>query len=216
MPAKLHAVLIADVVDSSSRTNIRNLLGAKLAAISRRHLQEKLIHLPYSVTAGDEFQTVAASLSAAPAIILDLRAALQPLPIRIGVGFGVIPERLQPPVNRLGGPAFQLARQAIEDVKKRSLFRFAIATAFHTSNPQFDQTMNLIYGLHDSLALQTTLKQWESIAKALLRPEASVAQTAKQLALDASTVSRNLKRGYYWQLLETVKGAESFIKETFH
>ena len=215
MPSKLQAVLIADVVGSSSRTNIRDTLGEKLAAISRRHRQQKLILLPYSVTAGDEFQTVAASLSATPAIILDLRAALQPLPIRIGVGFGEITDRIQPPVNRLGGPAFQLARQAMEDVKNRRLFHFDVGTAFHSSNAHFDETINLVYGLHDTLALQITPKQWESIAKALLHPESSVAQTAKQLALDASTVSRNLKRGYYWQLLETVKVAESLIKETF-
>ncbi|HMI51396.1 MAG TPA: SatD family protein [Candidatus Saccharimonadales bacterium] len=215
MPSKPQAVLIADIVDSSSRTNFRNTLSEKLAAISRRHRQQKLILLPYSVTAGDEFQTVAASLSATPAIILDLRAALQPLPIRIGVGFGDITDRIEPPVNRLGGPAFQLARQAIEDVKKRRLFRFDVATAFHSSVAYFDETINLVYGLHDTLALQITPKQWESIGKALLHPESSVAQTAKQLALDASTVSRNLKRGYYWQLLETVKGAESLIKEAF-
>jgi len=40
-------------------------------------------------------------------------------------------------------------------------------------------------------------------------------QTAKRLKLDASTVSRNLKRGYYWQLSETVKVAGSLIERTF-
>jgi len=33
--------------------------------------------------------------------------------------------------------------------------------------------------------------------------------------VDISTVSRNLKRGYYWQLAETVNRAGSFIERTF-
>src|SRR2546429_6210904 len=52
-----------------------------------------------------------------PAVIRDLRAALRPLSLRIGVGFGSVSGRIQAPVNRLGGEAFQSAREAIESIK---------------------------------------------------------------------------------------------------
>ncbi len=213
MSSTIYGVLIADVLESRARTDIRGLLGRKLAAVSKRHLRKKLIQLPYSVTAGDEFQTVTRDLASVPAVILDLRRALRPLSLRIGVGFGRISDRIQPPVNRLGGEGFQRARGAIENIKTSSLFKFDVLTAIESRNAGFNSTINLIYGLHDTLVLKITEKQWETIEEFLDTP--TLEQTAKRLKLDASTVSRNLKRGYYWQLSETVKVAGSLIERTF-
>ncbi len=213
MPSRIYAVLIADVMASSSRPDMRALLGKKLVAASKKHLRQKLIRLPYSVTAGDEFQTVTGDLPSLPAVILDLRSALQPLSLRVGVGIGRVSDRIQPPVNRLGGEAFQFARRAIDSIKAGSLFKFDVLTAFESRKTHFNTAINLIYGLHDTLALKITPKQWETIGEFLIRP--TLHQTARRLKLDASTVSRNLKRGYYWQLSETVNVAGSLIERTF-
>jgi len=213
MASRIYAVLIADVLESSSRPGMRALLGKKLAAVSKRHLQRKLVNLPYSVTAGDEFQTVTGNLPSIPAVILDLRSMLRPLSLRIGIGIGRVSDRIQPPVNRLSGEAFQFARRAIENIKANSLFKFEVLTAFASRNESFNSTINLIYGLHDTLVLKITTKQWETIREFLDRP--SLEQTAGRLKLDPSTVSRNLKRGYYSQLAETAKVAGSFIGHTF-
>lgn len=214
MPARLYAVLIADIKESSLRPSLRSFLGKQLAAASRRHLHQKSIKLPYSVTAGDEFQTVIGNLWSIPALILDLRSSLRPLSLRIGVGIGRISDRIQPPVNRLSGEAFQFARKAIENTKRNSLFKFGVLTAFQSRNEHFNSTMNLIYGLHDTLLLKIRTKQWETISQFLAKP--TLEQTAGRLKLDSSTVSRNLKRGYYWQLSETVKVAGPLIERTFH
>ncbi|PYT82875.1 MAG: hypothetical protein DMG40_04410 [Acidobacteria bacterium] len=213
MPSETYAVVIADVLASSARKDLRALLGKKLADASERHLRQKLIRLPYSVTAGDEFQTITAELPSLPALLLDLRATLQPLPLRVGVGIGEVADRIQPPVNRLTGEAFQFARWALEKVKANSLFKFEVLTAFASHNEPFIHTINLLYGLHDTLMLQITAKQWETIRRFLDHP--ALEQTAKRLKLDVSTVSRNLKRGYYWQLAETVKVAGAFIERAF-
>ena len=213
MTEEIYAVLIADVMDSSALTNVRTLLGKKLDAASEKHLRQKLIRLPYSVTAGDEFQTLTAELASLPALLLDLRASLRPLSLRIGVGIGTVADRIQPPVNRLTGEAFQLARWAIENVKTSGLFKFDVLTAFASHNEHFNQTINLLYGLHDTLVFQITAKQWAAIRQFLDQP--SLEQTARRLKLDVSTVSRNLKRGYYWQLVETVKVAGALIGRTF-
>ena len=213
MPSTIYAALIADVMESRARADLRGLLGNKLAAISRRHMRQKLIELPYSVTAGDEFQTVSRDLPLIPAVIQDLRTALRPLSLRIGVGLGSISARIEPPVNHLSGEAFQCAREALENIKTGNLFKFEVLTAFESGNEQFDKTMNLIYGLHDTLVLKITARQWETIGEFLDTPK--LEQTAKRLKLDPSTVSRNLKRGYYWQLKETVNVAGSLIRRTF-
>jgi hypothetical protein len=213
VPSATYAVVIADVLASSTRRNVRGLLGKKLTAASQKHLRQKLIRLPYRVTAGDEFQTLTAELPSLPALLLDLRATLQPLPLRVGVGIGEVADRIQPPVNRLTGEAFQFARWALEHVKNSGLFKFEVLTAFASRNEPFNQTINLLYGLHDTLVLQITAKQWQAIRQFLEQP--ALEQTAKRLQRDVSTVSRSLKRGYYWQLAETAKVAGAFIEHTF-
>jgi hypothetical protein len=36
---------------------------------------------------------------------------------------------------------------------------------------------------------------------------------ARELRLDASTVSRNLKRGYFWQVEQTLEGMRILIED---
>ena len=213
MSSGLYGVVIADVLASSVRKDLRALLSKKLASASEKHLREKLICLPYSVTAGDEFQTLTAELRSLPTLLLDLRAGLQPLSLRVGIGIGEVSDHIQPPVNHLTGEAFQFARVALENVKKKGLHKFEVLTAFGSRNESFNQTMNLLYGLHDTLVSHITAKQWEAIRRFLDQP--ALEQTAKQLKVDVSTVSRSLKRGYYWQLAETVRVAGAFIAGTF-
>jgi hypothetical protein len=116
-------------------------------------------------------------------------------------------------VNRLSGEAFQLARRAIESVKSGSVFRFDTLTAFLSGNKKVDQTINLIYGLHDTLVLQITPKQWAAIETFLGRP--TLERSARRLRRAKSTVSRSLKRGYYWQLAETKEVAGAILEEGF-
>jgi SatD family (SatD) len=213
MPSATVAVLIADVMASSKRRDVRALLAKKLTAASKRHLDQKLIRLPYAVTAGDEFQTVVGGLASLPALLLDLRSSFQPLSLRVGIGIGRIADRIQPPVNRLSGEAFQFARRAIENVKSRRLFKFDVLTAFASGDQEFDGAINLIYGLHDTLVLQITRKQWSAIEIFLSRPK--LERAARRLQRDTSTVSRSLKRGYYWQLAETARVAGSVLEKAF-
>ncbi len=213
MSSRIYGVVIADVLASSARADVRAVLGKKLAAASEKHLRQKLIRLPYTVTAGDEFQTITVELPSLPALLLDLRATLQPLALHVGIGIGNVADRIQPPVNRLNGEAFQFARRALESVKEGGLFKFDVLTAFDSKNESFNNTINLIYGLHDTLVLQVTPKQWEAIRHFLDQP--ALERSAKRLRLDVSTVSRSLKRGSYWQMAETVKLAGRLLERTF-
>jgi len=62
----LYGVLIADVVASRSTPDLRSSLNDKLRIASIAQLDEQLIRVPYAVTAGDEFQVVAARLERIP------------------------------------------------------------------------------------------------------------------------------------------------------
>jgi hypothetical protein len=204
-----HAVLIADVVESSSRKRLRPLLTKRLESARRAHLRVKSIRLPYAVTAGDEFQTVLSPTANIPELIFDLRMKMRPLRLRIGIGFGELSDRIQPPVNTMGGEAFQRARQALESIKAGSP-KYEVLTAFRSGQEIFDSTANLIYVLHDTLLLTITNKQWNTIQA--FRDERSLTRAARVLRLDVSTVSRNLKRSYFWQIEQTIVGLNRLIR----
>ena len=211
MKEKRYPVLIADVVGSRTRRDLRALLGQRLATASRAHLRGKQIRLPYAVTAGDEFQTIVTSYARLPELIFDLRELLRPLRLRMGIGIGTVPGKVRGPVNRLGGEAFQFARQALERLKEGEGNKFRVLTGFKTQDTAFDSTANLIYALQDTLLLKVTEKQWETIA--VFRKKRRLQDAAEAMRLDVSTVSRNLKRGYFWQVEETMKGMKVLLQE---
>lgn len=213
MQAKIntHGVLIADVVESRAHSHLRSSLNAKLRIASIAQLDDKLIRVPYAITAGDEFQTIALRVDSIPRLILDLRRRLQPLQLRIGIGIGAIQGTIRPPVNRIAGQAFEFARAAINQIKETR--KYPTLTVFHSQKSEMDEIANLVYGLHDTLLRQITAKQWETIAIYLSKNR--VDYTAKALSIDISTASRNLKRGYFWQIEHTTTVMESVLRGYF-
>jgi hypothetical protein len=207
----IRGVLVADVVESRSYSHLRSSLNEKLRIASVAQTADKLIRMPYAVTAGDEFQTIAARVDSIPRLILDLRRRLQPLRIRIGIGIGAIQGPIRPPVNRIAGQAFEYARAAISAIQKTR--KYPTLTAFRSHNSDFDELANLVYGLHDTLLRQITEKQWETIAIYLIKNR--VDYTARALSVDISTASRNLKRGHFWQIEQTASVMESVIRRSF-
>jgi hypothetical protein len=208
---RARGVLIADVVESRSYAHLRSTLNEKLRIASIAQLDDKLIRVPYAVTAGDEFQTISSQANSIPRLILDLRRRLQPLQLRIGIGIGKIQGPIRPPVNRISGEAFEFARAAINEIKETR--KYPILTAFRTQNFEFNEIANLVYSLHDTLLRQITAKQWETIATYLIKNR--VDYTARALSIDISTASRNLKRGSFWQIEHTKVVMESFLGRVF-
>jgi hypothetical protein len=203
-------VLLADVIHSSRRGSLRAVLADRLRRANQAHLREKRIRAAYAVTAGDEFQVVPASIEMIPELILDLRMRMQPLGLRVGIGIGAIQGRVKAPVNRLVGEAFSRARAAIEDVKEGRIHEYATLTAVRSSNEFFDRMANVVYGLNDTLVLSMTETQWRTL-NAYARC-GSVDGAARELRLSVSTVSRNLKRSHFRQLLETAKTMRMFFR----
>jgi hypothetical protein len=213
MPDKLWGVIVSDVVGSSRSHDLRSVLGAKLRIATLAHLEEKRIRLPYAVTAGDEFQTVANDLRQIPGLLFDLRRRMRPLQLRIGIGIGRISGQLRPPVNQLGGQAFEFARTAIGETKEGRLHSGRV-TRFRSQNEEFDLVANLIYNLHDALVGNLSEKQWRTVDAYLAKGRVDLA--AKALRINASTASRNLSRSHLWQTLEMMDSMKKIIGSHFH
>jgi hypothetical protein len=205
-------VLVADTVRSRSVAAFAKERDRRLKAVSTRHQRRGWIAAPYAVTAWDEFQTVLAHAASIPHVVWDLRLAFQPMSLRIGLGQGAIasmPLRGQP-VNVGGsGKAFQFARLALDSLKGRTRLKYPVLTALRSDNEDLESVVNCIFALQDSLLQRITRRQWETITKV----ERVTAQdkAARSLGVDESTVSRNLKRGSYWQIKDAGRVLERLL-----
>lgn len=210
MPSKRYSVITADVVDSRKIASFRSNRDRKLKQLSRLHLKRKLILSPYAVTAWDEFQVILSKPEHTSRVIFDLRRLFFPFQLWIAVGMGAATGTRRQPINiYAGGEAFERARLAADRLKSESP-KYRILTDFESGNKILDTIANTIYHLQDSFLEGITAKQWATINMQLETRSQDL--TAKRLSVDTSTVSRNLKRGYYWQLVETVEAMERILK----
>jgi hypothetical protein len=200
-------------VNSRKIKSFRSKRNSNLKELSRHHLEQKLILSPYAVTVWDEFQVILSKPEYIPRVILDLRRLFYPLQLWIAVGMGSASGTHSEPVNiHAGGEAFERARQAA-DLLKTGSTKYRVLTCFESGDGRFDTIANTVYHLQDSLLEGTTEKQWATINMQLKTGRQDL--TARRLKLNISTVSRNLKRGYYWHLVETVDAMERILKAYF-
>lgn len=199
------AVLLVDVASSSDVEDFAKERDKRIRRLSKRHLADDSIAVSYTITAWDEFQTVLWDLSRLPRVLLDIRGAFAPWEVYAAVGWGpVLGWRSRRPINEaLSGPGFVRAREAMQHVKSSTDEKYRRLTRFDSGEPDADALINLIYGLLDTLVQQTTERQWETIRAAI--EEESQERAARRLRIQPSTVTRNLKRGHYWQMLETAE-----------
>lgn len=208
-----YAAITCDIVGSRQIVEFRHKRDQKLRRISRLHVEKKWILSEYAITAWDEFEGILSRPQNVPAVIVDLRRHFHPFELWIGIGIGEVTEAHKKPVNVFaGGEGFERARAAINQLKaKRS--KTGLLTSFATGNEMFDLIGNTIYHLHDSLLQSVSTKQWETIN--VLIETSAQERAAKKLGLNKSTVSRNLRRGFWRQIQETQTAMEQIIEAYF-
>jgi hypothetical protein len=208
------AVLLVDVVGSSGLEDFVSGRDRRIGQLNERHQARNWIAAPYTVTAWDEFQSVLWQLETIPLILLDIRRVFAPWEVYVAVGIGEVSgDRSRKPINEaLSGAGFDRARQAMDALKSSKGDKYRRLTRFRSANPDRDAWLDLLYGLHDSLTQQITPRQWETISTALdLDNQEDV---AAHLHVQPSTVTRNLKRGHFWQLRDTAETVSALLAGT--
>jgi hypothetical protein len=208
-----YSVITADVIGSRKVRSFSAQRDARLNALSKLHMDNGLILSHYTVTAWDEFQTILSLPEHTPRVLFDLRRLFSPLGLWIAVGMGEASGVDRQPINKYaGGEAFERARKAADRLRSGSP-KYRIFTCFVTGDQDFDTIANTIYYLQDSLLAGGTEKQWAAIN--MMEETHSMEYAAQQLGINISTVSRNLKRGYYWQMIDTIDAMERIVKMHF-
>ena len=197
------AVLLVDVAGSSAIADFRRGRDDRIGQLSKLHRGQDWIATDYTVTAWDEFQSVAWQLQHLPRILLDIRQIFAPWEVYVAVGCGLVSGwQSDRPINEaLGGEGFERARAAMDALKSSPGAKYRRLSQFVTGDGGRDSLLNLIYGLHDTLVQQVTERQWETIGAALVLGNQE--EVAARLGVQPSTVTRNLKRAHYWQMRET-------------
>src|SRR6202162_3052716 len=210
---KTYAVITCDIVGSRHIEEFRRRRDQKLRYIAKLHMAEKWILSEYAITAWDEFEGILSRPTKIPTVILDLWRHFYPFELWIGIGIGQVSEPHRKPVNVFaGGEAFERAREAINQLKaKRS--KTDILTSFVTGNETFSLIANTVYHLHDTLLKSISTKQWQTINVHMEKNRQDI--TARKVWLNESTVSRNLRRGFWWQIQETRQAMERVIEAYF-
>jgi hypothetical protein len=209
-----YAVITSDVVGSRHIDEFQRKRDQKLRHVSRLHVENKLILSEYAITAWDEFEGIVSKPSNIPAVILDLRRHFHPLELWIGIGIGQVTGAHRTPVNKFGGgEAFERAREAMEHLKAKNNKTGVLTSLFVSGNEIFDLIANTVYHLHDTLLQSMSSKQWKTINVQMETNRQDL--TAKRLRLNESTVSRNLRRGSWWQIKETQQTMEQVIPTYF-
>jgi hypothetical protein len=207
-----YAAITCDIVGFRQIEQFLEKRDEKLRRISKLHVKKRWILSPYAITAWDEFEGIVSPLRNLPAVIVDLRRHFHPFELWIGIGIGEVTEPFKEPVNvYAGGEALERARQAINRLKAKR--RSGVLTSFITGNGMFDLIANTVYYLHDSLLESVSTKQWETIS--VLMDTSAQELAARKLGLNKSTVSRNLRRGYWRQMQVTQLAMEQIIGAYF-
>lgn len=148
-------VITADIIDSRNKKFLGNELDRKLAALNHPKI---ISH--FTVSRGDEIQGVVEGWLNAPEIIRNLRHICRPLLLKVGIGIGFLEARFIKKNSWLmNGPPFHLARTALETAKREK----NSATVIKTGITEFDEFINCILLLLDTIQKGWSDKQWEAV-----------------------------------------------------
>jgi len=111
--------LIGDLVRSREVRDRRDLQGRLERALGQLNRRRKGLLSPYTITLGDEFQAVYHRADTCFQDFWAIRYSIYPVRVRFSVGLGNLTTRINPrSAIGMDGPAFHLAREGIEALKR--------------------------------------------------------------------------------------------------
>jgi hypothetical protein len=174
-------VVTIDQVGSSTSADRVPALLAELDALTRDHRV-----LAFERTVGDEVQGVLSEPERLRAVIA---YALRDGHWSIGVGIGTVDEPLPSSTREATGPAFALARKAVDRAKgKRMLARVAVEATDRVRAAELEAAWHLVA----TIAAERSPKMWEAIDTVSIM--GSNASAAARLGISAQALSERLRR----------------------
>lgn len=184
----LYCAVIADVVHSRSLADRSGFQRQFLDLVERAGtmLPPGELVSRFVVTAGDELQGLLRTPAPAYDFLVALEDELGRGRFRMGVGWGCLATDLKPVCLGMDGPAFHLARAALEESKKRGR-----ALTYRLGNAALDDLLTSYAALLDRTRLSWTPRQWEQVK--LLAANGDQSSVAAALGISRAAVNKALK-----------------------
>jgi hypothetical protein len=208
-------VLTADIVDSKLTGMTQKELIKKLDVISK-DLGEKYtsISSPFNLSRGDEIQALLRTSGDLPKIIRRFRFLLQPISVRIGIGFGNVAfARFEKKDKKNiknswteSGTAFFNSRNCMDQFVKDKTH----LTLFESGDSVVDKTFTSFYALIDMIESDWTDKQWK-VAN-LYEEKDSFDQISMITKTTRQNVEQIFHRANFYIILEAESGISTLIE----
>ena len=184
--------LIADIVHSrrfhgKARERLQQKLQVLLDELNETY--ESALLARFTITIGDEFQTLLHTAEPLADLLWDLESTLPEVELRIGIGHGKLDTELKQEAVGMDGPVWHQARDAVEEAKKESLG----GGVFRGFKDADDEVLNGMARLLFHVRSQWTDRQ-KSVIRLLRDPTtASQTEVARKLKLTRQAVHNRLK-----------------------
>jgi len=155
-----------------------------LAEVER--LTRGRVELAFERTVGDEVQGVLSQPAVLRAVV---NHALRDGHWSVGVGIGSVEEPLPDSTRAAAGPAFSLARRAVDRAKNR---RMPARIAVEAAVPERAAALEAAWHLVATIAAERSAKMWEAIDTVSTMESSAVA--AAHLGITAQALSERLRR----------------------
>jgi len=160
--------------------------------------------VPLKLTAGDEVQAITRHPEALVDIMVTLSDALVPETFAWGWGYGELTTDLVEDVALLDGPCLHGAREAVESAKKNSSW-LEISGFTEPSAQVLSAMMNLVGAIRSGW----TARQAEVVRASRGRLQV---ETAEDLGVSPSTVSRTLSAAHAARVIEGEAAARALLR----
>lgn len=203
-----YIVIIGDIVDSKDLNPDERKETQKILenCFDKFNTEPDRLMSAYTITLGDEFQAVYSSAGQLFRHIWTVMAQIHPVRVRIAVSLGEISTE----INReqslgMDGPAFHLARDRINEMKKNTLILSLVS-----GDDRFDRLVNSSFRI-----LTGNLKRWNKNRYTILQKryeDVEVKQIARDLGLSEVAVYKNINAG----TLDAIRDLTDSISETLN
>lgn len=211
-----YVAIIGDIIDSKKiddRFIVQENLNMALTIINEKY--KDLIASKFAITLGDEFQGLLKKRENIMSIIEDIEMIMYPIRFRFGVGIGKISTDINyDNSSKVDGPAYYYAREMINKFNKMK-YKYE-GTQSHImiytgdKNANFDILINSILSVCTALKYKWTDRQNE-IIKMYIESNKNQHQTANNLNINQSVVSKTLKKTDYFTYVAAINNVDNFL-----
>ena len=200
--------IIADIVkskDFSERDQLQKKISRILTDLSNN---SNGIISPYTITLGDEFQAVYKNVDEVISDIMNILSRLYPVKIRFALGVNEITTEVNNK-NALGmdGPAFHVAREGIEFLKK---YDHSVIQIYNGENEDFDfinKSLLLNFAIMDSWK-ENTMKIYDKLSN-----NKRVKEIVNEMDISQRAIYKIMNTNKLLNYVEYFKSLENEIKD---